>query len=140
MRDCERCVLCSLQQSCLFNAACFQYLTAASPSPAGLLNVSIHCVCIQFSDMTRQDSFSTELAVSALCLTCERGERRETDYNYQFGSLPCWTILVIKLANYIDKAWQGGKSRNVCQFWPLFFSASGKSLLLKDKKYLRTNI
>ena len=70
----------------------------------------------------------------------ERGERRETDYNYQFGSLPGQTILVIKLANYIDKAWQGGKSRNVCQFWPLFFSASGKSLLLKDKKYLRTNI
>ena len=70
----------------------------------------------------------------------ERGERRETDYNYQFGSLPGQTILVIKLVNYIDKAWQGGKSRNVCQFWPLFFSASGKSLLLKDKKYLRTNI
>ena len=131
----------------MFKAGCFQYLTPASPSSPGLLSVSIHCVCIQFSDMTRQDSFSTELAVSALCLTCERGERREergerreTDYNYQFGSLPGQTILVIKLANYIDKAWQGGKSRNVCQFWPLFFSASGKSLLLKDKKYLRTNI
>ena len=81
----------------MFKAACFQYLTPASPSPAGLLNVSIHCVCIQFSDMTRQDSFSRDVAVSALCL---RGERGETNYNYQLS----WTILLMKLTNYIDKA------------------------------------
>ena len=96
-------------EDCLFNAGCFQYLTLASPSSPGLLNVSIDCVCIQFSDMTRQDSFSPELAVSALCLTEERGEAH---YNYQTGSVTQAQShrLSYRLVNTRDKTDEAGLS------------------------------